>query len=154
MLEKTWGVITQNNQIDLSGENFEIEMLLISSDITFSDVDINGDSGTATISLDQSWRIIFKDGDVIDRIEYTSLNLNNKTINMTRSGNNKWRCYFASSGDTEEEETILKGSVLNVQVTSSSSLHIIQDGIVYLHSTDGNSYAFVYNQNELDYWEK
>ena len=135
-------------------EDYNVEMLLISSDITFASVDINGDSGTAVISLDQYWRVALMDGNIVVGIEYTSLNLHNKVINMTRAGNNKWRCYFASSGDDDEESVILRGSVLNVQITSSSSIHVIHDGIVFMYSEDGNTYALIYNQNEIDYWEK
>ena len=154
VLEKTWKLSTQNNQVDVTfGENSG-EMLLISSDITFSSVDINGDSGTAVISFSQNWRVFWTDANDVNHLEFAQLNLQDKVISMTRSGNNQWRCYFESSADNDEEKIILQGSVLNVQITSSSSIHVIHDGIVFMYSEDGNTYALIYNQNEIDYWEK
>ena len=73
-------------------------------------------------------------------IDYTAFNLKDKTMNMVRHPNNvnKWRCYFdvveipVVSGDVTSDDIneIIKGTVMNIEVTSDNTITVVHEGIV------------------------
>ena len=156
-------------------------MLLISSDVTFSNVNISGDIGTATVSVDQTWRVEWNRTvyvpyydeesntytiieETVKKIGFTAFNIRNKTANMTRNATNtnKWRCYFDIPETTSDTEaTIIKGTVMNVEVTADNTITIVHEGIVvppdeYMNeaSRDIKANLITYDQIDFDYIKK
>ncbi|MBR0079727.1 MAG: hypothetical protein IJP69_05060 [Synergistaceae bacterium] len=180
ILSGKWSVVNPYKKINVDFADGGA-MLLISSDVTFSNINISGDTGTATVSMDQNWRVEWNHtiyvryydrdaGDYAYREEtskligFTAFSLRNKTINMTRNATNtgKWRCYFENPDATDSTEaTIIKGTVMNVEITADNTITIVHEGIVeppqeYLNDTavDVKSNLIIYDQVDFDYIKK
>lgn len=150
LLKGTWKVTDGEIKIENAGIEDGTELLLIVSDITLDDVKITGDSGTARMTLRQNWRLVWFDGS----ISFAPVNINAKAVRLEKTDANTWRCEFTEAGTSENENTILRGTVINLEVVTESEVKAVHYGIIPVyHEKDFiNATDFItYNALEMNY---
>ena len=162
-----WSVLSDSNTIstlNLTRNQYTIQMRLISARMNLDDVLINGNGGNLRVKESkQEWYVLIttssedfyyvpyidEDGQVQYRLAlrtqylYDSDTVSsdiNSDVRMTRSGKDKWRFEFIK----DNEELNKKATAMNIGITSETTIHVKQQDTVTVASFD------VFYETEFD----
>lgn len=149
ILNGTWTAITTGNvTADVNSDS--LEMTLRSAHLYFSNVNITGNTGTALVTSNQTWRTIINNASTRNS---SLFDFENKVINLSRYGTDRWR------GEIPDEQG--HEIIFIITINSESNIHVAQNGIIpmpYNLSSDvtfydnyGSSYYVLFYDTEIDY---
>ena len=139
ILPGTWKA--SDEEIIIEGESVITELMLVSGEMRFYDVNISGDTGSLSVSCNQTWRIEWigtemtgeDEAENVMYLDILSMSIERAPASIVRSYGNVWRCEVDDGG---------YGLVLSIAITSPSSLNVVQNGVIILPSdimiTNGN----------------
>ena len=93
VLSGAWEYIGEEaSTVDIeSDDNFTLSMTLAGASLVISDVDVSNTSGTARITLHETWRA-FVEGDTTQYYGIIPVNLDQQTMSLTKTAKDNWRC--------------------------------------------------------------
>ena len=93
LLSGAWEYIgeeTSTVEID-SDDTYTLSMTLAGASLVITDVNVNNTSGTARITLHETWRA-FVDGDTTTYYGIIPVNIDAQTMSLTKTAKDNWRC--------------------------------------------------------------
>ena len=168
VLAGEWSVLNDSNTIstvNLTRNQYTIQMRLISARMNLDDVLISGNGGSLSVKESkQEWYVLLttsyedpylvpyiddEDGQLKYRLalrtlySYDSDTVSsdiNSSVLMTRSGKDKWRFEFIK----DNNELNKKATAMNIEITSETTIHVKQQDIITVASFD------VFYETEFD----
>ena len=168
VLAGEWSVLSDSNTIstlNLTRNQYTIQMRLISARMNLDDVLISGNGGSLSVKESkQEWYVLLttsyedpylvpyiddEDGQLKYRLalrtlySYDSDTVSsdiNSSVLMTRSGKDKWRFEFIK----DNNELNKKATAMNIEITSETTIHVKQQDIITVASFD------VFYETEFD----
>lgn len=149
VLSGTWTAIEEADvTADLNTD--KLVMNLLSANLYFSNVIINGNTGSAIVSSSQTWRAIVNNAAARNS---SIFDFTDKVVNLSRYGRDQWR------GEIPDEEG--HEIIFIITINSESNIHVVQNGIIpmpYNLESDitfyddyGASYYVLFYTTEIDY---
>ena len=168
VLAGEWSVLSDSNTIstlNLTRNQYTIQMRLISARMNLDDVLISGNGGSLSVKESkQEWYVLLttsyedpylvpyiddEDGQLKYRLalrtlySYDSDTVSsdiNSSVLMTRSGKDKWRFEFIK----DNNELNKQATAMNIEITSETTIHVKQQDIITVASFD------VFYETEFD----
>ena len=93
LLTGAWIFVGENaSTITLtSGDNSSLSMTLTAASLVISDVNLTNTSGTASLTLHETWRA-FRNGDNTEYYGLVPINMDNQIMSLTKTAKDNWRC--------------------------------------------------------------